>query len=195
VTVGFAATPAQLEALLAREGLDPSFRPALGRPILTYRNLFDVVTQGVELDADAALTSALSIGGAYTYLSASDADLDLTLTGRHRHHGHVRVSWQPRQSGLRASVRGTFFSSWIAARTSESNRVEDTVAPRFALWDAFVSQRIGRGLTAFASIDNLADSQDPNTGVLLPTGAPAIIYRPEAGRTARVGLQWSFSTR
>jgi outer membrane receptor for ferrienterochelin and colicin len=50
VSLGFVATPAQLADLLAREGLDPSFRPALGRQLLTYRNLFDVVTQGIEVD-------------------------------------------------------------------------------------------------------------------------------------------------
>jgi hypothetical protein len=51
------------------------------------------------------------------------------------------------------------------------------------------------GLSAFLTVDNIADSQDPNTGVLLPTGAPAAIYRPEAGRTARFGVQWSFAAR
>jgi hypothetical protein len=29
----------------------------------------------------------------------------------------------------------------------------------------------------------------------LPSGAPTAIYRPEAGRTARVGVQWSFSAK
>jgi outer membrane receptor protein involved in Fe transport len=58
-----------------------------------------------------------------------------------------------------------------------------------------VSQRIGRGLSAFVTVDNLADSQDPNTGVLLPSGSPAAIYRPDVGRTARVGVQWSFAGR
>ena len=196
VNLGFVSTPAQLADVLAREGLDASFRPALGRLLFTYRNLVDVVTQGVELDTDAALTNAVSIGGAYTYLSARDAATDVALTGRHRHHGHVRLSWQPARLGLRASLRGTFFSSWIATRaTLPGGGVQDTVAQRFALWDAFVSQRIARGLSAYLTVDNLADSQDPNTGVQLATGAPAPIYRPEAGRTARVGVQWSFSTR
>jgi len=195
-SLGFISTPDQLADVLAREGLDPSFRPALGRLLLTYRNLFDVVTQGVELDSEAALTRSLAVGGAYTYLSARDADTDLLLTGRNRHHGHVRVSWQPYRSGLRASLRGTFFSSWIAARTTvPGGGVQDTVASRFALWDAFLSQRIGRGLSAFLTVDNLANSQDPNTGVLLSSGAPAAIYRPEVGRTARVGLRWTFAAR
>ena len=30
------------------------------------------------MDTEAALTSALSLGGAYTYLSARDGDTDLT---------------------------------------------------------------------------------------------------------------------
>jgi outer membrane receptor for ferrienterochelin and colicins len=196
VNLGFVATPAQLAAILAREGLDPSFRPALGRLLLTYRNVSEVATQGVELDTDVALTSVVSMGAAYTYLSARDAQSDLVLIGRHPHHGHVRVSWQPAQSGFRASLRGTFFSSWIATRTtSTGGGLQETIAPQFALWDAFLSQRIAKRLSAFVTIDNLANSQDPNTGELLPTGAPAPIYRPEAGRTARVGVQWSFSAR
>jgi outer membrane receptor for ferrienterochelin and colicins len=196
VNLGFVATPAQLSTLLAREGLDPSFRPALGRLVLTYRNIFDVVTQGLELDAEAAVTEAVSVSGAYTYLAARDEDNGRDLTGRHGHHGSVRVSWQPTRTGLRASLRGTFFSSWIAARASlPTGGVQDTTAPRFALWDAFVSQRMGGGLSAFVTVENLADSQDPNTGVLLPTGAPGPIYRPDAGRTVRVGVQWSFAAR
>lgn len=195
VTVGFAATPAQLAALLEREGIDPSFRPALGRPILTYQNVFDVVTQGIEIEADAALTNTLSLATAYTYLDARDADTDLDLTGRHRHHGSARVSWQPVGTGFRASLRGTFFGSWIATRATSPTGVQDTVAPRFTLWDLAASQRLARGLSAFLTLDNLADSEDPNTGVLLPSGAPAPIYRPDAGRTVRVGVQWDFVRR
>lgn len=196
VNLGFVATPQQLAELLAREGIDPSFRPALGRPLLTYRNVSDVLTQGVEFDSEVALTTALSFGGAYTWLSARDAGSDRPLTGRHPHHGYARLSWQPVRSGFRASVRGTFFGSWIAARASQpGGGVLDTVAPGFAMWDASFSQRFGRSLAAFVTVDNFADSQDPNTGVVLPSGAPAPIYRPEAGRTARIGLQWSFTAR
>lgn len=195
VSLGFVATPAQLAVVIARENLDPLFRPALGRLLLTYRNVSDVLTQGVELDTEAALTNAVSIGAAYTYLSARDTGNDLDLTGRHPHQGHMRVSWQPTRAGFKASLRGTFFSPWIATRATVPGGIQDTIAPRFALWDAFVSQRIRGGLTAYLTVDNLTNSQDPNTGVLLPTGAPAPIYRPDAGRTARVGVQWSFASR
>jgi outer membrane receptor for ferrienterochelin and colicins len=192
-SLGFVATRPQLDAILAAEGLDPSFEPVLGRLLLTYKNLHDAVTRGVELDGEAAVATGLSIGGAYTYLDAIDEETGLALTGRHPHQGHLRFTWGHERVGLRANLRGTFYSSWIPARTTTGGVTTDTVAPGFSVWDAYVSQRVGRGLTAFAAVDNLADNQDPNTGVVTPAGTPAAIYRPEIGRTFRVGVNWNWS--
>jgi len=189
VSLGMVTTPAQLAALLAREGLDASFRPVLGRLLFTYKNVNDAVTRGAELDGELAVTPQVSVGGAYTYLQARDGETDRDLTGRHEHQGHLRVSWYADRVGLRANVRATSYSDWIAARAG----AVDTIAPGFTLWDLSVSQRLMRGLNAFAAVDNLTDNQDPNTGVATASGAPAAIYRPEAGRTTRVGLRWSWS--
>jgi outer membrane receptor protein involved in Fe transport len=194
VNLGFVATPAQLEEVIAREGLDPSFRPVLGRLLFVYRNLNDVVTEGVEIDGEIALSRAFTLGGAYAGLDARDRARGIDLTGRHAHQGHVRLAWQLDRIGLRANVRGTFYSDWVAARTTAADgAIRDTRAPGFALWDAYVSQRVLRNLTGFVSLENLADSRDPNTGVLLPSGAPAAISRPEVGRTVRVGLRWAWA--
>ena len=190
-SLGFAATPAQLQSLVDREGLDPSFRPVFGRLLLTYRNVNDALTQGFELDGEAALSRRVSVAGAYTYLDAKDNGTGLDLTGRHRHQGHARVTWHADRIGLRANVRATLFSSWIAARTT-TGPVTDTRAPGFVLVDAFLSQRLKDGLNAFASVDNVMNDQDPNTGVMVG-GAPAPIYRPEVGRAVRFGLRWSWS--
>ena len=127
----------------------------------------------------------------YTYLDAKDDNSGLQLTGRHRHHGHARIAWQSDEIGLRANVRATMFSSWIAAR-STSPVIIDTTAPAFVLVDAFASQRLKQGLNAFLSIDNLMNNKDPNTGVMLGT-IPAPIFRPEAGRTLRFGVRWAWS--
>ncbi len=193
VSLGFVPTAAALTALLEREGLDPSFRPTVGRLLFTYKNLNDAITQGVELDGELAVTSAITLAGAYTYLDAYDRATGLELTGRHRHQGHIRAAWQHERSGLRANLRGTVYSSWIAARASTLGVTTDTRAPGFTLWDVYVSQRVTRGLSAFAAVDNLTDNQDPNTGVVGPSGMPAAIYRPEVGRTARVGVRWAWS--
>jgi outer membrane receptor for ferrienterochelin and colicins len=187
-TLGFVATPAQLQAMLAAEGLDGSFRPVLGRLLITYRNVDEAVTQGVEVDGETALTRSVVVAGGYTFLDARDGRSDLELTGRSRHHGHARVGWVSDRIGLRANLRLTAMSSWIAARAAGV----DTRAAGFAVLDAYVSQRVANGLHAFAAIDNLSNSRDPNAGVMLQT-APAPIYRPEAGRTVRFGVRWSWS--
>ena len=194
VSLGFIATPAQLQALMAREGIDPSFSPSIGRLLFVYRNVAEARTEGIEADGEVALSSSLSLGGAYTALRAVDRSTDRDLTNRHPHQGHVRLAWQAPRFGLRANVRGTFYSSWIAARaTSSAGVVTDTRAPRFALWDAYVSRAFGRVVTAFAAVDNFTDSQDPNVGATLANGSAAPLYRPEAGRTVRAGLriQWT----
>ena len=193
VNLGFVASAAQLSAILASEGLDQEFRPVLNRLLFTYKNVNDATTRGVEVDGEAALGRGFSVAGAYTYLDAFDATTGHELTGRNRHQGNARLNWRADRSGTRANLRATAYSSWIAARTTTGGVVTDTRAPRFTLWDAYISQRIVRGLTAFTAIDNLTDSQDPNTGVLQPSGTPAPIYRPEIGRTFRFGLRWNWS--
>jgi outer membrane receptor for ferrienterochelin and colicins len=192
VNLGFAATPAQVSAIFAREGLDPTFRPVAGRLLFTYKNINDAVTAGAEIDGEIAVTRALSLASAYTYLDARDDASGLALTGRHEHHGYVRATWR-HSVGLTANLRGQFYGGWIAARAMVNGRPQDTVAPGFAIWDAYMSQRLVRSLTLFAAIDNLADNQDPNTGRVSAAGAPLAIYRPDAGRTARFGVRWSWS--
>lgn len=192
VNLGFAATPAQVNAIFAREGLDPTFRPVAGRLLFTYKNINDAVTSGAEVDGEFAVTPALSLAGAYTYLDAKDDAADLPLTGRHRHHGHLRATWR-HSIGLTANIRGQFYGEWIAARATVNGQAQDTMAPAFTIWDAYVSQRVVRAISLFVAVDNLADSQDPNVGQLSAAGAPLAIYRADAGRTARFGVRWSWS--
>ena len=63
VSLGFAATPAQVTEIMTREGLDMSFRPVAGRLLLTYKNINNAVTEGVELDGEVAITPSLALSG------------------------------------------------------------------------------------------------------------------------------------
>jgi outer membrane receptor for ferrienterochelin and colicins len=190
VSLGFLASPAQRAALLAREGIDSAFAPVLGRLLFHYRNVREVVTQGVEVDGQAELARGLQLAAAYTYLDAVDGEADAPLAGRHRHQGMARATWVSARFGLRAEMRGTFFSSWIATSgRGGSSPLED--APAYALWDLYAAKRLAHGFELFGAVDNAANSQDSNTNVVLADGSPAPIYRPEIGRAVRVGLRWS----
>jgi len=193
VSLGFPVTPAQVADIFAREGLDLSFRPVAGRLLLTYKNINNAITEGVELDGEWAVVTGVSLAGAYTYLDARDDRTGLPLTGRHHHQGNIRATWRQPQIGFTVNLRGMFYGEWIAARATVNGQPRDTIAPGYALWDLYASQRVLRGLSAFAAVDNLADKQDPNLGQLSTTGAPLAIYRPDVGRTVRLGLRWSWA--
>jgi outer membrane receptor for ferrienterochelin and colicins len=192
-SLGVLASPAQLAQLVATEGLDPSFSPVFGRQLFIYRNIADARTQGFEADGEIALGGALQAAGAYTYLDARDLTRNQPLAGRHRHHGSTRLTWSPSTLGLRAEIRGTLYSAWIAA--AGRGTTPAATAPAFAIWDAYVAKRIAKGIELFGAVDNLADDQDPNTGLLLPNGSPSPIYRPEIGRTVRAGFRLKFDRR
>jgi outer membrane receptor for ferrienterochelin and colicins len=189
VNLGFVNTQAQLDALMQQENIDPAFRPQLGRLVFRYKNIANVKTQGVEADGAWAIARGLSMNAAYTYLDARDTLQDLALTGRNKHQGHAGVSWAQESWGLRASLRGTFYSAWIATRSATA----DVIAPRFALWDLFLAKRLVGRIDAVLAIDNLANSRDPNSGVLTPTGTAAAIYRPEFGRSIQAGVRLNWA--
>jgi len=193
VSLGFIASPQQLQQVAAREGIDlTAFRPALGRLLFLYKNVSNAVTQGVEFDGDVLFTGGFSLGGAYTYLNARDEENRLSLLNRHKHQGNVRLAWESNaRIGLRANLRGTFYSKWINAHATvnpTTGAVTLPVIPQgFSLWDFYAAKRIYRGLELFGAVDNFTDSRDPNVGAPLP------IFRPELGRTFRVGMRFTWA--
>ncbi len=189
VSLGFLTSPAQLAVLVAREGLDPDFRPTLNRLLFFYKNLSDVRTQGLELDGEARLPGSLTFSGAYTLLDARERASDLRLLNRHRHQGHARLRWA--SGGTRVDLRATAFSSWLVSRSTSAGQVNETRAPGFTLLDLFVARKLRPGVEAFVALDNLGDSRDPNSGQFDAAGRPLALARAEAGRTWRAGLRWS----
>ena len=139
-SLGFIATPAQLAAITAAEHLDPAFNVQLNRLLFLYKNVTHARTQGAELEGDMRLGAAVRLSGSYAYLDAVNEDTGLALTGRNRQHGTIRLDWTPARFGLRANLRGGFYSSWIVSRTTTATGTVDTRAPAFALWDLSVSK-------------------------------------------------------
>lgn len=193
VNLGFVSSPAQLVTIAAANGIDTAFNVQLNRLLLLYENVAEARTHGVEFSGDARLPIALRLSGTYAYTDAIDAVTGAALSNRNRHQGAVRLDWTPTRLGLRANLRGGFYSSWIAGTTRTVSGTSDIVAPRFAVWDATVSKPLWRTVEAFAAIDNLTNSQDPNTSLLSSTGSALPIYRPDIGRTWRTGLRWNWA--
>lgn len=192
-SLGFITSQAQLDAIIASERIDPLFNPVLNRLLFFYKNIRNAHTQGIELDGEIQLPRGFAVSGAYTYLDARDETVNLPLTNRNRHQGFARLAWAEPRWGVRANLRGTFYSSWIVSRSSSG----EVIAPRFTLWDVYAAKSLYRNeergaLEVFAAINNFTDSRDPNAGKPDATNRPLPIYRAEAGRTFRLGLRYTF---
>lgn len=192
VSLGFLASPGQLQGLVAAGEVDPSFEPALFRLLFAYRNLSKVRTRGVELDGEVIVGHGVTVAGAYTFLDADDRESGTPLAGRHRHQGFARATWSGRRT--LAEVRASLYGAWLVASRGAGGSAP-AEAKAFALWDVIVRRQLAGGAALYAAVDNVYDSQDPNTGRLDADGTPAAIYRPEAGRTLRVGLTWTWEAR
>ena len=190
--LGFVASPTQLAAIAAANDITPDFDVQLNRLLFLYENVAHARTRGVELSGDYRIGQVVRIGGTYAYVDAVDASTGAAISNRNPHQGTVRVDWTPDRSGIRANLRGAFYSSWIAGSTRSVAGTSNIYAPAFALWDLTVSKRAIRGAEVFGAVNNLTNSQDPNTGLVSSTGAALPIYRPEIGRTVRAGLRWSW---
>ncbi len=190
VSLGFIATPAQLNAVIAANGIDPAFRPALGRLLFFYKNLSNIYTQGAEFDTEIVLPKGFTFGGDYTYLDARDKNTDLYLLSRNRHQGFVKFGYNNAFYGFRTNLRGSFYSSWTVSRTAGG---VETNAPAFQLWDLYAAKSLPKQLEIYGAIDNLFDNQDPNTGRFAANGiTPLPLNRAEIGRSFRIGLRWNF---
>lgn len=193
VSLGFVTSPAQLASIAAANDIAPDFDVQLNRLLFLYENVAHARTRGVELSGDYRLGRVARIGGSYANVQAVDATTGAALANRNPQEATVRVDWTPARSGIRANLRGAFYSSWIAGSTRSVSGTSDIRAPKFALWDVTVSKTLIRTTELFSAVNNLTNSQDPNAGAVSATGAALPIYRPEIGRTFRFGLRWSWT--
>jgi outer membrane receptor for ferrienterochelin and colicins len=183
VSIGTPRTVEQLAELLNQFGIPFSFNPLLNRQTFIYQNFGRIYTQGFELNAEQMITPQLRVAGAYTYLDARDTSTKFGLPQRHKHQGYMRTEYASTRLGLLANIRGSFFSRWLL------NPAAGTSAYGYGLWDFYVSKNVARGVQAYFSIDNFADSRDQKLNLAAPT-----FDRPDYGRQYRVGFRWRSGT-
>ncbi len=190
VTSGQNCSGAALDAIMAQYGVPPSFEyDSSGGAYFTFVNVNvdRARTQGLDVDGRVALTRELAFSGAYTYLSAIDTTTSVWLPYRSRHQGHVKLEYSLPAWGLVANVRGTFFGRWP---TSADETGPSDFSYAYQIWNLYASKTLVRGLRVFGAVDNLGDSRDRKL-----TDAQPTFDRPDYGRTARLGVQYTFTRR
>jgi outer membrane receptor for ferrienterochelin and colicins len=181
VFAGAPDTEDELEALLAQYGIPATFGAEPGLYTYLYTNVDQAYTQGINLKGSTLLSRNLRVDGFYAYLDPHDVTDKQTLAERSRNSGYVRTEYVSQRLGLVANIRGNFFGKYLI--DSDSGTQEKA----YALWNFYASKDITRGLQAYGSIDNLADSRDS----LLAQNPPSY-DRTDYGRTFRIGMRYTF---
>lgn len=180
-SVGTPATAEALAAVLAQYNIPPNFQPLVGRLTYIYFNVNRAFTEGASANIEVKPFRDLLLRGSYSYLQAKDQVTRLALTQRSPHQGFFQASYSERHSRLNLNVRGSFLSSWLldaAARTR---------AFGYGIWDVYASRELAKGLSLYASIDNIGNDRDPKLALATPT-----FDRADYGRTWHTGLRYRF---
>lgn len=179
--IGTPRSADELNSLLAQYQIAPFFNPLPGRQTFVYFNQARVLTRGVELDGEYAVSRRIRVSGSYTFLNAKDRITQLALSQRHRHTGFLRADYLIPKYGISANVRGAFYSNWLL------NPVAGTRGLPYQIWDVYITKKWQRGFETFCAIDNMLDSRDGKLQLPRPS-----FDRPDYGRTLRVGLRYRF---
>ena len=182
IDAGFPPDQAALDALLAQYGIPPTFGALPGLETFIYTNVDQAYTEGVNLKGSVLLNRNLKVDGFYSYVDPYSVTDKQTLPEVSRNSGYVRTEYVSRRLGMVANIRGNFFGKWLIDPSGGTHE------QAYAIWNLYASKDITRGLQAYGSIDNLANSRDS-----LLSQTPPTYDRTDYGRTLRIGMRYTFS--
>lgn len=172
-----------LEANLFHNRVRDLIQTDLARPIViggvahyTYRNVARARTQGLETGVQWRALPALRLQAAYTYTHTRDLGTGRELTRRPRHIARLGADWA-------WSDR----HEWSLRARHQSDELADTASgarsPAWTTVDLRLNHTLRPGLTLFAGVDNVFDTQRDF--------AQAHDFSPASGRFVYLGARLS----
>lgn len=123
----------------------------------TYENVDEATLEGVESFASLKPWESLTLRADYTYTHAEDDTLQQELLRRPQNKASLSGIWQV-TSAARLSATVTYVGWWLDNNRDFTN-LTPLYAPGYVLVNFAGSYDLGRGVTAFARIDNALNVQ------------------------------------
>ncbi|MCB9476705.1 MAG: TonB-dependent receptor [Deltaproteobacteria bacterium] len=125
--------------------------------VYEFRNIGRARTYGGEFQASFDFLDRFSALGGYVLLFAENQELDTTLPNRPRHQLKGKLSFEHEDCGFKA-VAFADYRSFVYVDDEER-----TTSPEYVTVDAYVEQRLARGLRLYLRGENLTDTKpDPH---------------------------------
>lgn len=122
------------------------------KPLYTYWNINEAMTQGVELAGHYDITEALRVNGAYTFLDTENKETGDVLENRPDHQANVRMTWFA-TDWLDTFARVNYISSTVV------DLADDITRPAVATVDLGLNYHFNYDWRLRAGVRNLTDEQ------------------------------------
>lgn len=132
--------------------------PGVGTMRFSYVNLARAYTQGIESGVTVGPWYGVDVALTYVLMDTKDLEEDRPIEGRAKHRGTFQLRYRLDSIGLSMLARGSFNGTRLFY-PSEDETIE---ADPYVLVDLRVQQEIWDHFSAFAGIDNLLDTGDPD---------------------------------
>ncbi|PMJ99542.1 TonB-dependent receptor [Vibrio sp. 10N.261.55.A7] len=122
------------------------------KPLYTYWNVSEAMTQGIELAGHVDVTDAIRLNGTYTYLDTENKETGQILENRPDHQANVRVTWHA-TDWLDTFARVNYISSTVV------DLEDDVTRPAVTTIDLGLNYHFNYDWRLRAGVRNLTDEQ------------------------------------
>jgi len=130
----------------------PAGTPA-GWRCFQYKNVSKAEIQGIELEAGARLTKALSLNASYAYLDAKDKDTGQRLQGRTRNKIVAKANYENKAAGFKASLWWEYIDGLLYQTNPD-------IEKEYGIGYLSLSKELTKNFELYAGIDNIFNKKD-----------------------------------
>jgi len=165
--------------------------PVSGRVLFQSQNLKETTIEGVEAGFTTRLSAAWSVDGSAYYASGENKETGEALNSVGPAQAVFGVAWTSTSEKTEVRLKSTFTDDWS---DRDETGGELFKPPGHAVFDVYVTQRIGARTTLRAGLHNLTDTTYWNWSDVrgLSPDDPLLPYLAQAGTSASISLNMNW---
>ncbi|MGI9201750.1 MAG: TonB-dependent receptor domain-containing protein [Woeseiaceae bacterium] len=165
--------------------------PVSGRVLFQSQNLKETTIEGIEAGFTTRINAAWSVDGSAYYASGENKETGEALNSVGPAQAVFGVAWMSPSERTEVRLKSTFTDDWS---DRDETGGELFKPPGHAVFDVYVTQRIGERMTLRAGLHNLTDTTYWNWSDVrgLSPDDPLLPYLAQAGTSASISLNMNW---
>lgn len=127
---------------------------------MTYENVAEAMTRGLEVFVKAGITKDLMLNGSWTWLKGEDKTKDKPLYNRPKHHIVTGLTFDIPSADLNISFNSRYVGKRLAVKSISMRKKIDVELDPYVTADLAISKRLFDVCRAWIRVDNIFDKKD-----------------------------------